>query len=107
MSTISAIIQGKRYSTETADEICDISDITAETRMDFTWEDTRLYRSKLGAFFIAGEGHCRSRWATTRGNRTSAGSGLVLVSEDEARDLVEQFGTEAAYALYFGVPAEG
>ena len=58
------VINGKVYDTKTAQQVCDITPLgLVNGRRDFTWEDTRLYRTAKGAFFIAGEGGPRSRWA--------------------------------------------
>jgi len=46
-----AIINGKRYDTDTADELCQL---TCNADMgDFRWHDTRLYRTRRGTFFLA------------------------------------------------------
>ena len=55
-----AIINGKRYDTETARFLCSLAD--SHVSRDFSWHDTSLYRTSKGAFFVAGEGGPMSRW---------------------------------------------
>src|SRR4051812_48422368 len=49
------VIDGKVYDTSTSEEICDISGNISD-RSNFHYDDTRLYRTGKGAFFIAGHG---------------------------------------------------
>lgn len=101
------IIDGKAYDTETADLICSLSPV-GYSRSDFRWEDTSLYRTKKGRFFIAGEGGALSRWARSIGdNGHGPGDGLTLVDDDEARSLVERHGDGDDYTRLFGEPEEG
>lgn len=100
------IIDGKVYDTATATEVCDISGQYGSDPGDFRYDDTRLYRSPKGQFFIAGKGGASSRWATPVGSARGAGSGLHLVDVAEARRLFEQHGG-ADYAEFFGEPEEG
>ena len=66
------IIDGKRYNTETATEICDVS-APGFYRGDFRYEDTQLYCTPRGGWFLAGEGGPMSRWARSVG-LTGSGS---------------------------------
>ena len=101
------IIDGKVYDTTTATEICDISP-SGYSQNDFNHEDTRLYRSPKGAYFVAGNGGARSRWAHPVGqNGSTDGDGLVLIDETEARSLTEQHAPAATYSQFFGEPEEG
>jgi hypothetical protein len=84
-----AIIEGKTYNTETADRICTLP-CSAEGSGDFRYHDTDLYRTPKGTFFIAGVGGPMTMWARSVGNGTSGGSGVRLVSADEARKIMEQ-----------------
>jgi hypothetical protein len=99
------IIDGKIYNTETATLIADISP-RYESRNDFNWEDTKLYRTRKGQWFLAGEGGARSRWSHPIGNGSTAGDGLELVQEYEAQQLVGQHAPEK-YTEFFGEPEEG
>ena len=96
------IIDGKRYDTDTAEMICDVSSRINDQR-DFKWHDTQLYRTKKGAWFVAGEGGPMSRWAHDTGDGYGYGSGLVVIEADEARELLEQHDELDALAEYFNV----
>lgn len=101
------VIDGKTYNTETAAEVCDISP-TGVYSGDFRYEDTRLYKSPKGTFFIAGEGGPMSRWAQPEGqNGRRGGSGLYVIDTDEARSLCERHGSVDEFVAAFGEPEEG
>lgn len=86
-----AIVNGKRYDTETARFLCALPG--PHNSRDFAWDDTSLYRTSKGAYFIAGEGGPMSRWAQRLGcNEWSGGSGLKPVDAEEARSILEQAG---------------
>lgn len=98
-----AVIDGKKYNTETADEICDISPI-GYMSSDFNWHDTRLYRTKKGAFFLAGRGGPRSIWARSFGQHGSqGGEGIRPLSYDDARVYAEKHASVAMIEKYFKV----
>lgn len=97
------IVNGKRYSTETAIELCDISR-GGYSRSDFNYEDTRLYVTKNGNFFIAGSGGVRSRWAQSYGqNGSQGGEGLRPLEKSDARNLLEQYGSTEQVEQHFPV----
>jgi hypothetical protein len=95
------IVNGKRYNTETAELLCNISR-GGYSRSDFAYDDTDLYVTKNGNFFIAGEGGARSRWAQSYGqNGSQGGSGLRPIDKNDARNLLEQYGEpEQVEALF-------
>jgi hypothetical protein len=101
------IIAGKVYDTDTAELICDISGNISD-RSNFGFDDTGLYRTPNGRFFVAGHGGPRSRWAQSTGqNSWSGGSGLKPIETTDARELAEQFADEATYTRLFGEPEAG
>jgi hypothetical protein len=101
------IIGGKLYDTETATKVCAVSP-PGLSQGDFRFEDTWLFRSPRGAFFISGQGGPYSRWARPDGeNGVRSGEGLQLMSEAEARGLCEQDGTPQQFVAAFGEPEEG
>jgi hypothetical protein len=101
-----AIIDGKRYDTETATEICDVSP-RGFYRGDFRYEDTQLYRTPRGNWFLAGEGGPMSRWARSVGlNGYSSGRGLRPLDADEARALLEQHRRTDDIEQYFASEIE-
>jgi hypothetical protein len=106
--TMRKIIDGLAYDTETAEFICEISRQAATlSRTDFGWEDTSLYRTKKGAFFIAGEGGAKSRWNRPVCDGVTGGEGLTLVSVEDAKALVERHTTADRYEATFGKVEEG
>ena len=85
------VINGKVYNTDTATLICEAGSRT-HSRSDFAYEDSSLYVTKKGAYFIAGEGGPMSRFAHDTGNGKTGGSGIVTVSREEALSLAERNG---------------
>jgi hypothetical protein len=100
-----AIIDGKRYDTETATLVAGI-DGAGCSRSDFRWEDTGIYVTKNDNWFLAGEGGPRTRWARSVGDGTSGGSGLRPISPSTARKLLEGLGQSEALETYFGSEIE-
>lgn len=85
------VINGKVYNTETATEICDTGSNGGISQSDFNYEDSYLYVTKKGNFFIAGEGGAMSRFSSSCGqNSYCGGEGIVVVSREEALELAER-----------------
>ena len=99
------VIGGKLFDTVTAERVADVSP-RIYSRDDFEYEDTVLYRTKKGAFFLAGSGGARSRWAQRVNNGSVGGSGMLPIDLAEAKSLVEEHGEVALYARLFGEPEE-
>jgi hypothetical protein len=87
---VKAIINAHIYNTDTAEVVCDVS--SGWSGMDLDWHETALYRTKKGAFFLAGKGGPRSMWAERQGTATSSGSGLRVIDAGEARARMEAAG---------------
>ena len=81
------IIEGKSYDTATAIKICELT--CRYYPSDFGYHETHLYRTKKGAFFLAGEGNAASMWASSYGNTRGPGSGLRVVDQDRAMQYAE------------------
>jgi hypothetical protein len=96
------IINGKIYNTDTATRI---GSHVHSNRGDFHYEDTDLYRTPKGAFFISGEGGARSRWSQPCGsNGMSGGSGIEAMTAAEALEWCEFSRIDAdVIAQYFSV----
>jgi hypothetical protein len=77
-----AVIEGKLYNTETAEEIASY-DNGLGTR-DFKNYDESLYVTKKGNFFLAGSGGPMTKYARPRGNMTGGGSTIFSLSKTEA-----------------------
>ncbi len=100
------IINGKRYDTTTATEICDCSPIGYYAG-DFRYEDTKLYRTKRGNWFLAGRGGAMSRWSRPIGsNGSGGGSGIQPLDADEARSFLERYGDADSIEQYFAAEIE-
>lgn len=101
-----AIIDGKRYNTETATCVCDCSP-SGFYGNDFRHEDTHLYRTPKGSWFLAGEGGPLSRWARPHGQSGSTnGSGIRPLDPDTAREMLEHHGDAEDIEQYFASTLE-
>lgn len=99
------IIKGKRYDTETAQEIyCASSNVG---RGDFSfWEET-LYKKRTGEYFLYGEGGAMSKYRTVIDqNNWSGGEKIVPLSLDEAKEWAEKYMTADEYEEEFGTVEE-
>ena len=84
-----AIINRRRYDTSTAVEI--VSYYNGLGDSDFRHEQSKLYKTKNGGYFLAGQGGPMSRWsAACGGNCTRGGEGIVEFSRDEAYEWCER-----------------
>lgn len=92
------IINGKKYDTETAMEICGFSNGS-----DFRYISEILYRKKTGEFFIYGEGGAMTSYAKDYGNGSIGGSSEIIpISEKRAKEFVEEYGSVEEYEKVFG-----
>jgi hypothetical protein len=90
---VKRIIGGKWYNTKTAVYVCDVSPAGFYGN-DFRAEDTGLYRTPKGAWFLAGRGGPLSRWASREGQSGyCSGSGICPLDKEEARELLERHGS--------------
>jgi hypothetical protein len=96
------IIDGKRYDTDTAEYLAGVP-CHYQSRSDFNYEDTAIYRTKSGRYFIAGEGGPMTRWAHKAGNMWTNGSGIRPLSPEEARVHLEDANAQDALERYFAI----
>lgn len=81
------IIEGKRYDTETATLVGQASHGGTG---DFQRWEAGLYRTKNGAFFLAGEGGPMTRFAHMCGDGSSTGgNNLFPMTMEDARNWAE------------------
>ena len=99
---VKKIINGKIYNTDTATFI---GNHQHSNRGDFHFEDTDLYRTPKGAFFVQGTGGAYSRWSKPCGsNGMSGGHGIQAMTPTEALEWCEAAGIDAdTIAQYFAV----
>jgi hypothetical protein len=99
-----AIIDGKRYDTSTAKHIGSASSDYGLSDLRHWTED--LYRTEKGQHFLAGEGGPKTRWAQPIDSGMASGSGIRLLSADEARAWAERYlktdQVEAAFEIEDG-----
>lgn len=78
------VIEGRRFDTETATLLASVS--STETRTSYSWWTEGLYRTpRSGAYFLAGEGHARSRYAVNLGGgQWGPGERIEPMTEAEA-----------------------
>lgn len=95
------IINGKRYDTDTANEIGYAEAKCLPTDLDW-WQET-LYRKNTGEFFLFGEGNARTRYAKESGiNNWRPGSRIMPLSVDEAKAWAESHLSGDEYEKIFG-----
>ena len=98
------IIDGRRYDTATAE--C-LGIYSYGYSGDFEHVEKALYRTAKGAYFVAGAGGPRSEYSQDLGgNNTGGGSGLHILTEDEAKAWLEQHGSAEEYEAAFGVSVQ-
>ena len=98
------IIKGKKYDTELAETLG--HEWNGLPINDFRYQEEVLYRTKKGQFFIAGEGGAMSQYSRPVGNMTGGGNEIRLLTENEAREWLEKYGSIEEYEKVF-TPEEG
>ena len=95
------IINGKKYNTETAEQVGFYSNRYG--RNDFNWLEETLYKKRTGEFFLFGEGGPASHYCTwiDNHNRTS-GEKIVPLTFEEARKWAEEHLEVEEYEEIFG-----
>lgn len=96
--SMKAIIDGKRYDTETSTEIARAESDASYT--DFAhWTET-LYRTPKGNYFLAGFGNGLSKYAEHYRDHYTSGEEIIPFTEGEAfawaqvnslEDIIEQY----------------
>lgn len=98
------IINGKMYDTKIAEELAS----RCENCRSFSYVSEGLYRTKKGAYFLAGEGGPCSRYGVPDEDGTGADGGqdIIPISEEAARQWMETHADVDAYVAAFGEPEE-
>jgi hypothetical protein len=93
------IINGKCYNTETATNLCTYWN--GLSGRDFRNLSEGLYRTKKGAYFLAGEGGPMSKYSRPCGDMTGGGEGLEPITKSEALEWMEKYGDTETIEKYF------
>lgn len=96
------IINGKVYNTESAKK-CGNWDNGHYTN-DFAYCSEMLYQKKTGEFFLHGESHAMSKYATHSGNNSGWGEAIIPMSYDEASKWAKEHLSGDEYIRIFGEP---
>jgi hypothetical protein len=88
-----AIINGKRFNSDTAIKIGEGGSHWNVSRTDFSFWEATLYRTpRSGAYFLAGKGGPMTRWAKSAGNNSYTGSsGILPLARAEALEWAEKY----------------
>lgn len=98
------IIDGKRYDTETAENVADIGSRPGTSMTDHGYWDAVLYRTPRGRWFLAGRGGPASMFARSVGNGGSeAGAGIISISESQAQSFLEGAGDMESLERWFTI----
>jgi hypothetical protein len=89
---VKQIIDGKTYNVATATQIGGEHEISNNISVtDFKFYRATLYRTRRGAYFLAGRGGPMSLFAHRRDDGSTSGSeGIVPLDADEALALAER-----------------
>lgn len=98
------VINGKLCNTETAKLIGEYGE-NQSSSLDWIYE--RLFRTKSGVYFIAGEGGARSVYGEQIDyNSWSSGENIHILSEQDAREWAEKHLTPDEYIAEFELQPE-
>jgi hypothetical protein len=93
-----AIIDGKTYNTETAEEIAGWHN----DHTGFTQYGEWIYKTKKGAYFVYGEGGAASPYSQPSGdNGYTGGSKIIVLTEAEVLARLEKWGDVEAIEKHF------
>lgn len=94
------VVNGKIYNTDTAIYITTYSN--GYNPRDFNQLSERLYKTKKGAFFLAGEGGPLTKYAKPCGDMTMGSEDIFVLTADEAQGWLEQHNKTAELEEHFG-----
>ena len=94
------IIKGKKYDTETAKFLVDRSHSNPR---DFGYVYEALYIKRTGEYFLYGEGGAMTKYRTWIDNNSwTGGEKITPITEQDAREWVEQYLDADDYERIFG-----
>ena len=94
-----AIINGKRYNTETATLVAEYWNGIGKNNFRYVSED--LYITKNGSWFMAGSGGAMTSYAKRHGNCTYGSQAVRTLTSDEAYAWLEDHDETIAIESYF------
>lgn len=94
------IINGRKYDTETATATG--VENTYAYPSDFNYVHEILYKKKTGEFFIHGKGGANSAYHESDGRSQWGSEKILPISDCEAMDFVEKYGSVEQYEELFG-----
>jgi hypothetical protein len=95
-----AVIEGRVYNTEAAENVDSDSYGNAG---DFEEWSESIYKTKKGAWFLAGSGGARSKYSETVGqNEWSGGEKIIPLSDGEALQWLEEHASSKVIEEHFG-----
>lgn len=98
------VINGSRYNTETARLLGSAS---YSHPGDFSYWEEDLYITKVGKYFLYGEGGPMSKYARRVSYNETSGDEVILpMTEEEAREWAEKNLSGDEYEEIFGAPDE-
>ena len=98
------IIDGKRYDTETAEQVTTIGSLPGTSRTDFRYWEADLYRTPRGRWFLSGRGGPATMFSRPDGSgMTSGGGGIIPISDTEAQEYLEDDRNVEALELWFAI----
>ena len=99
------IINGARYSTETAKKMAEWE--SSRSYSDFGYFSESLYRTKSGKWFLHGSGNAASPYASYDPNgNSSSGEEIIPLSEENAMKWAERKLSGEEYEEIFGEVSE-
>lgn len=98
------IIKNKVYDTDKAKRVGTWDN--GHNTSDFTYCAETLYRKKTGEFFLHGEGHALSKYASHNGNSSGWGEQIIPMSYAEAQEWSEEHLDADDYIAVFSTPEE-
>lgn len=97
-----AVIDGLLYDTDTATEICDISN--GYSTNDFEYRSGKLCKTPNGRYFAVGSGGPNSMFAVQVGNSRMGSTGrIVALDIHAARALAERYASINTITEFFTV----
>jgi hypothetical protein len=97
------VLGGKRFDTETADFICDVSS-EGPSPTDFKFWHGGLYKTAKGAYFINGSGGPLTMFRTPAdGGGFGGGNGIRVLDMEQARNYAERTLSADEVAQFFTV----